>query len=350
MFIPYDDNVPSHRTPYVNITLIAINVVVFLALNFRANAAELILPYALHPDNVTAITLVTSMFLHGGLAHIFGNMLFLSIYGDNVEDRLGHVGYLVFYLACGFMAAFFHISTSDMPCIGASGAISGVMGAYVILYPKSKIKYLLFFWLIRPIWKTFEFYSWFTIGLWFLMQFLNHSAAGDSTGVAHAAHLGGFILGAVFTGLLVLGKVLQPGKQPRPLQRQPQKEEPPNLEALWQEAKTQGLPCPACLKVMRPNPVGGFEIEACYQCGGLWLEKGETEQLLRRPDLPYSLTNPAAQAPDRVLLPHGQRRCPACEAPLEPANIEGVDAEGCRQCSGLWLEQGELGELRDRLC
>lgn len=352
MFLPYDDNIPSHRTPYVNLTLIVINIVVFLAINFRDDAADIILPYAFNPSSVSAINLLTSMFLHADIFHIFGNMLFLHLYGDNVEDRFGHLGYLCFYLGAGTMAAFFHYSTSTMPAIGASGAISGVMGAYVLLFPKAKIKYLLFIWLIRPIWKTIELYSWFTIGLWFIMQFLDHSSAGDSTGVAHAAHLGGFILGGVVTGLLVLAGLVKTGKQPRRKPTAPPATEvtPPDLETLWQEAKAQGHPCPACLKVMRGTPVGGFEIESCYQCGGLWLDRGETEQLLRRPDLPYSLTNPAAQGEDKVLVPHGQRRCPICESNLMPADIEGVDAEGCKGCGGLWLERGELGELRERLC
>lgn len=377
MFIPFGDNNPTTRTPYVNYLLIVINVVIFLCVNFQPQAVEVLLKHAINPEAVTFATMVSYMFLHGGLLHIGGNMLFLYVYGDNVEDKLGHIGYLVFYLCAGFMAAFFHVSTSTKPCIGASGAMAGVMGAYVVFFPSAKVRCLNFFWLLfvllpflwlpvflaLPVFvmmiyplakqtkKTIDLYAWFIIGYWFLGEYLRQTSSGaDSSGVAHAAHVGGFVLGGIAAGVLLLSNVVKNSKQ-KPSAEPRQPAAPPQLDLgeRLKLAKEAGVPCPACLMAMRPNPTGGFEVEVCYLCGGMWLEKGETEKLLTREQLPYSLLNPPSSSQASVLVPHGQRGCPKCEDPLQVADIEGVDAEGCCSCGGLWLERGELKELREKL-
>lgn len=359
MFFPYGDNNPTSRVPVVNTLLIIINVLVYLTINFRPDAIDVLMAHAYHPNNSNFVDMLTSMFLHGGFFHILGNMLFLHIYGDNVEDRLGHAGYLVFYIAAGVVAALFHGATDTMPCIGASGAIAGVMGAYVVLFPAAKIKFL-FVWLLPPLYKKFELYSWLALGMWFGGQLMSHTS-GEQAGIAFAAHIGGFIAGGVISGLLVLGKVVkmetEDPRRARAKELAEQRESryaPPeavtvDLEQQFLEEKQRGLPCPSCVRAMSFTKFEGWQIDQCFDCGGMWLNKGSLERLLRRGQLPYSLLHPAARKPECVLLEQGERKCGHCETPLEVVNLEGVQVEGCSVCRGLWLEKGELGELQDRL-
>lgn len=200
--IPLRDVIPSRTTPGVTIGLIAFNVVIFLfqsALPERT-AAAFVGTFALVPAHFSIVDAFTSMFVHAGVAHLAGNLLFLWIFGDNVEDRLGHGRYAVFYLFCGFVAAFAQTllyPDSNVPMIGASGAIAGVMGAYLVLYPHSRVLMLFPF---PPI--LFELPAGFFLGFWFLVQFL--SGLGSLTivqsnqisgGVAFWAHVAGFACG-----------------------------------------------------------------------------------------------------------------------------------------------------------
>src|SRR5207237_9386629 len=153
--IPFRDNIPSRSFPLITILIIVANVLVFFyELSLGRGLERLIMHYGVVPANVlawprsnlplaaVALPFFTSMFLHGGWLHLIGNMWYLWIFGDNIEDRLGHFPYLIFYLLCGFAAALTHIILnlgSNLPTVGASGAISGVMGAYLLLYPRAKV-------------------------------------------------------------------------------------------------------------------------------------------------------------------------------------------------------------------
>jgi membrane associated rhomboid family serine protease len=148
------------------------------------------------------ITLVTSMFLHGGWLHLGGNMLYLWVFGDNVEDKLGHMRYLSFYLICGIAASLLHIyiePTSTMPSLGASGAISGVLGAYIVMFPKARVLTLIPIFIFIQI---TELPAYIILGFWFILQFLNGMlsvkyALASSGGVAWWAHIGGFVAGLI---------------------------------------------------------------------------------------------------------------------------------------------------------
>jgi membrane associated rhomboid family serine protease len=212
MFIPLKDLNPRRTYPIVNTTLILANVLVFLyQYSLPPHAFKVFMTtYATIPARFPAwlagnapaesafLPLLTSMFLHSGVLHIAGNMLFLWIFGDNVEDFYGHFTYLFFYLFCGIGSGLLHTffnMTSAVPALGASGAISGVMGAYLILYPRSQILTLVFVFLV-PIPAVI------ILGLWFIMQFLSaFSSLGSvaSGGVAWWAHVGGFLLGMLLT-------------------------------------------------------------------------------------------------------------------------------------------------------
>jgi len=212
MLIPLKDNNPSRSYPVVNITLLFANVVVYLyQLALPPHDQQLfILSNATIPARIPAflgghvgfeaafLPLITSMFLHSGFLHLAGNMLFLWIFGDNVEDSFGHLPYLFFYAACGLGAGLLHVLFnlgSTIPALGASGAISGVMGAYMVLYPRERILTLVFIFVV-PIPAVF------ILGYWFLLQFLaGIDALGTSAkgGVAVWAHVGGFLLGVLLT-------------------------------------------------------------------------------------------------------------------------------------------------------
>lgn len=201
---PIRDHNPSGRTPYVTYALMAINIVVFLhsvGLEDRA-LSYYYWEYALLPGRVSAgegyLGILTSMFLHGGFMHIAGNMLFLFIFGDNIEDEMGHLPYLGFYLACGLAASMLQWASapgSMVPVVGASGAIAGVMGGYLLLYPKAKVDILIIF---IVFFKVFPLPAWIMLGLWFGLQlFGGFGTTGDEGGVAYWAHAGGFIAGMV---------------------------------------------------------------------------------------------------------------------------------------------------------
>ncbi len=214
--IPLRDNIPSKTLPVVNYLLIAANAFIFfLELKAGSGIIFLIEKYAFYPKELTlffqgeVITaepfkkMVTSMFLHGGFAHFFGNMLFLYIFGDNVEDRMGHLKYLFFYVFCGVVAVMLHYSFniySRVPTLGASGAIAGVMGAYFIFFPYARVLTLV------PIFIFIQFIeipAFFFLVFWFIMQFYMGSVSKilGTSNVAWWAHVGGFAAGALIAVL-----------------------------------------------------------------------------------------------------------------------------------------------------
>ncbi len=155
------------------------------------------------------LTLITSMFMHGGIAHIFGNMLFLWIFGDNLEHTLGHGRYAIFYLVCGIIASLAHVITTAMfatdpsslliPSLGASGAISGVLGGYILLHPKRRVTVILFRFLT-------DVPAYVAIGIWSAFQLVSGLMSGSQSGVAYAAHIGGFIAGLVLVKVFAIGR------------------------------------------------------------------------------------------------------------------------------------------------
>src|SRR5207253_5093454 len=238
---PIRDTIPSRTAPVVTVALIAVNVIVFLHEAALGPYLErFVFAYGLVPrrlvywpgdplDPVRFLPLVTSMFWHGGWLHLGGNMLYLWIFGDNIEDRLGHVRYLIFYLLCGGFATFAHAlmnPASTVPSIGASGAIAGVLGAYLILFPHARVVTII------PIFIFFtirEIPAIFVLGLWFLLQLLvgigSLGMPSDSGGVAYFAHIGGCAAGIVLIALL--GGMRRPPR-PRAL--------PPNRD--WRRRRT----------------------------------------------------------------------------------------------------------------
>ena len=243
-----DDNRGRTTTPVVNYLLIAANVLVFVLLQGLGSNEKFTYEFSTIPERIVTgdnrpipgrlmiepitgqavktpgvpstpisayLTLITSMFMHGGIAHIFGNMLFLFIFGDNIEDRLGHLRYLIFYLVCGVLAGLSHVfatalfaldaSSLLVPSLGASGAISGVLGAYILLFPTNRVIVLLG-------WFAMPMPAFIAIGLWFVFQLISGlgvlGSGSQAGGVAYAAHIGGFISG------LVLIKVFEIGRRP----------------------------------------------------------------------------------------------------------------------------------------
>src|SRR5579862_7832753 len=225
--IPIRDDQPRYSTPYVTYFIIGLNILVFLfelsigaqgrrALNafvFQFGVVPLHFERALAGSTHytlpgTLPTIFTSMFLHGGWLHIIGNMWFLWIFGDNIEDYLGHFRYLIFYLVSGFVAAVAHIllnAGSNLPTVGASGAIAGVMGAYFVLYPRARVLTLV------PLIIFFTFWwlpAWLMLGYWFIIQFLMGAATSiaetsqNQGGVAVWAHVGGFVAGILLIKLM----------------------------------------------------------------------------------------------------------------------------------------------------
>jgi membrane associated rhomboid family serine protease len=235
VFPLYDDNSDRTTTPIVNYAIIALNILVFVFLQGLGSNDQFTYSFSTVPaeilqgrDIVTParvveymgqrvtipglgptpgsvyLTLFTSMFMHGGFAHIAGNMLFLWIFGDNIEDRLGHVKYLIFYLLCGVIAGLSHVfatgvfasseSSLLVPSLGASGAISGVLGGYILLHPKRRVTVILFRFLT-------DVPAYVAIGIWFAFQLISGlgmlGGGSQQGGVAYAAHIGGFIAGLV---------------------------------------------------------------------------------------------------------------------------------------------------------
>src|SRR3989454_5637839 len=208
--IPLRDVIPSRTTPYITVTIIILNALAWL---FEVAMPRDVLPlflqtYGVVPADFRVATLVTSMFLHGSWSHVIGNMWYLWIFGDNVEDRVGHGRFIVFYLLCGIAAAMGQIvmdPSSELPTIGASGAIAGVMGAYFVLYPHSRVLTLIPWIFIQIV----EIPAIVLLGFWFLMQFLSAGAIAVTAnthggGVAFAAHVAGFVVGMV--GVFVFRK------------------------------------------------------------------------------------------------------------------------------------------------
>jgi membrane associated rhomboid family serine protease len=214
--IPLNDDNPTERTPVVTIaTIVACVLVFFYQASLSPDAGgtfvfqygaipALVFGEADPPEMSVAVpvyaTLITSMFLHGGWMHLIGNMLYLWVFGNNIEDVMGHVKYIVFYLTCGILAALSHALTdpsSSIPMIGASGAISGVLGAYVLLFPRARVLVMM------PGLGATRVAAGFVLGIWFVMQLLTGGMRiGDTSGgVAFFAHIGGFLAGMALIGL-----------------------------------------------------------------------------------------------------------------------------------------------------
>jgi membrane associated rhomboid family serine protease len=216
--IPIRDDAPKSTTPLINYFLITLNVLVFLfelSLGPRSRAGFVnqfgFTPYHVDawlsgalPAGYALVPFLSSMFLHASWLHLIFNMWALFIFGDNVEDRLGHFGYLIFYLGCGLIASVTHFIfnlNSQVPSVGASGAIAGVMGAYFLLYPSARVlTWFGFFILWLP--------AWLVLGYWFIVQFLSGAATAityskeTGGGIAFWAHVGGFVAGVLFIKLL----------------------------------------------------------------------------------------------------------------------------------------------------
>lgn len=217
MLFPYADDNPTRRFPVITIALMVICVVTFVhqltltpagldafVYQFGAIPGLLTGKYEFHDADIAVIppsaTLVTCMFLHGGWAHLLGNMMFLWIFGNNVEDAMGRVRFVVFYLLTGIGAAATHVASdpgSSVPMIGASGAISGVLGAYFLLHPHARVRAFVFLFVIVT---TIALPAWVFLGYWFVSQWLNILGAAND-GVAWWAHFGGFLVGAALVPL-----------------------------------------------------------------------------------------------------------------------------------------------------
>ena len=215
--IPLKDDSPCYTTPFVNYFILALNILVFLFEWILPGPARqaLVFQFGVVPAKVTSllggatavnpetalVPILTSMFLHGSWLHVIGNMWALYIFGDNIEDTLGHFKYLVFYLVCGVAAAVLHILFnwgSPIPSVGASGAIAGVMGAYFILFPSARVLTLVPFLFVFFLWLP----AWIVLGYWIVVQFLSGAATSitysqqTGGGIAFWAHVGGFVAGA----------------------------------------------------------------------------------------------------------------------------------------------------------
>jgi rhomboid family protein len=236
--IPLKDDAPRVSTPYVNYAFIVANVLIFLfewwvGLHSQRDIDLVVYQFGVVPARITVVLfnhgyvpwnlvsqlgtryvpamaailpIFTSMFLHGSWLHVIFNMWALWIFGDNIEDRLGHGLYLGFYLICGVAAALFHTllnSSSTIPTVGASGAIAGVMGAYFLLYPRARVLTLVPFFFVFFLWLP----AWIVLGYWFVAQFLSGAAtsiaahSGNSSGIAFWAHVGGFLAGMLLIKL-----------------------------------------------------------------------------------------------------------------------------------------------------
>lgn len=206
---PLGDENPTRLTPFINWSIIATCILVFLwqSSSGSTHFVYTLLTFGLVPTTITSgagqYTFVTNMFLHGGWSHLLGNMLFLWIFGDNIEDCCGHLRYLVFYLTSGVAASAFWMLTawgSQYPAVGASGAISGVLGAYFVLYPRARIRTVIGMGLF---WRVVRVPAYIMIGLWFVYQFML-ALVPLNTGVAYWAHVGGFVVG------IILAKIIRP--------------------------------------------------------------------------------------------------------------------------------------------
>jgi membrane associated rhomboid family serine protease len=259
--IPIKDNLSLRRLPVVTISLIILNILIFFyELTLGPNLINFFQHYAIIPANFFAgqqidlfghiqkfklielyLPLLTSMFLHGGWLHISINMLYLWIFGDNIEDRLGSLKFLFFYLACGLVAACAHLimnSDSTAPSLGASGAIAGVLGAYILLFPRARVLTILPFLFFL---QFFEIPAFFFIGIWILQQFLAGAitlaaATQEAGGIAWWAHIGGFFAGCAFV-ILIRPSILRLMRQRRAI-----KPKRPSSETLYWPAANSVYP------------------------------------------------------------------------------------------------------------
>ena len=217
--IPLSDDNPTHSKPYVTIALIALCCLLFVwQLTLGSDGGKAIFALGVIPTSLLQdtplptnlrwvspeLTLLTSMFLHGGFMHLAGNMLYLWIFGDNIEDILGKPVFLVFYFICGIVAALSQAlpePSSQIPMIGASGAISGVLGAYVVFFPKKKIKVAIPFGFFLQILRL---PAYVVLIFWFILQLINGANAGSGGGIAFGAHIGGFVAGLVLAPILAV--------------------------------------------------------------------------------------------------------------------------------------------------
>ena len=205
---PIRDHNPSGRVPYVTYTLLALNILVFLSyvaiINEPRQFNPILIDYALFPSEISQgrgyVGLITSMFMHGGWMHLIGNMLFLWIFGDNLEDAFGHIGFAAFYLVCGILAGIVHVMVdpaSNVPLVGASGAIAGVMGGYLLLFPKARVDIMFIF---IVFFRVFSLPAWVVLAVWFAIQFFQGIGTDASGGgVAYWAHAGGFVSGILLS-------------------------------------------------------------------------------------------------------------------------------------------------------
>ena len=250
VFPLYDDNTDRTTTPIVNYVLIAINILVFVFLQQLGTNEKFTYAFSTVPQEILSgrdittpdrivehpvtgqqllipglqptpfsvyLTLIFSMFMHGGIAHIAGNMLFLFIFGDNVEHRLGHLRYLIFYLLTGILASLAHVVTTVMfateqgslliPSLGASGAISGILGGYIVLHPHRRVTVILFRFLT-------DVPAYVAIGIWFAFQLISGlgmlGGGSQQGGVAYAAHIGGFVAGLALVKVFAIGRQSSP--------------------------------------------------------------------------------------------------------------------------------------------
>jgi membrane associated rhomboid family serine protease len=233
--IPFRDENPTELVPFVNVVFIILNVAAWFLLQGAGEMQALqasVVEFGVRPCEITGEcavegslrfeTLVTSMFMHGGWLHLGMNMLFLWVFGNNMEDSMGHLRYIVFYLVCGLVAAgaqIFLNPAGEIPMVGASGAISGVMGAYVVLYPKVKVRV----W-FPPIF-IFDLRAWLVLGYWFALQLyegmavLGDAAAAARGGVAFWAHIGGFVAGLALIKLFEKKELSQAKRDKRKLSK-----------------------------------------------------------------------------------------------------------------------------------
>ena len=205
MFFPYNDDNPRILTPLITYLLIIINFFIFFMQIFGTNnlinyfgiipvMSSIDLPYY-------CLTLITSTFLHGGFTHLIGNMIYLWIFGDNIEGYIGHFNFLIFYIVCGFISGIIQTlynPISSIPIIGASGAVAGILGAYIYLYPKAKIHSIIF---IFFYFTTIKIPAYIVLGFWFIIQLSNGFASlgiNISGGIAWFSHIGGFLIGLIF--------------------------------------------------------------------------------------------------------------------------------------------------------
>ncbi|NIM95798.1 MAG: rhomboid family intramembrane serine protease [Anaerolineales bacterium] len=216
--LPLKDLNPTRRVPFITYALIAVNVIVFLWTQFQTTAEveDIFIQFSVVPINIaedplaleTFLDILRSMFFHGGWLHLLGNMLYLWLFGDNVEDRMGAVLYLILYLYAGAVAAIAQVlmyPNSNIPLVGASGAIAGILGSYLLLFPGVRVRGIV---PIGPILRFAEWPAWTVLGLWFVLQliYVGLSILGGAEaggGVAFFAHIGGFIAGLVFTWIFM---------------------------------------------------------------------------------------------------------------------------------------------------